>query len=521
MNLKKKSVEYSTLFLMLAVCMFFCGCPRNSGTQINMNDPVKIAALQAQIKLDVSGAKSLGGGEGSNYQSSSSRSAFRSVSRSATGTEGIPPFVKFLEDGTGHTVYESLPPYNNLDTAAVGSIIPSPDGSIYIAWDIYNGTWPRFSDKPLRESYGYVTWDNGTITDIDTGEVITEDDIPTVFATGLVWRISKDGKLTWFSSGDDPTQPGYDFLWDISTYMGSNHAKNFQIDKNGNLYGYKFLDIDYDTFKEKVALVKYDPSAEILETLSECEGSFPFFEVCGDYIVEAGVESSDDGYFKVIPIANPSQSFLNSKAVYSIVQLYDSINDVVISDCRGSAETLYTQEDINNENGRYYSPFVFYAPFGEDNIVTWDLPDGYGDASLEGSFIRNGNVYALLNVGSSYKIHELSYSAENHRYTPSNNYIDVTSFYDKLDFSESKMNSTALFYLDGSNIKKVDASSGTVTDITPSGVAVTDFVANNTDVYITGSNGTSAVSGKINIASGEFTASDTTDSLTVMAAVDF
>ena len=511
--MRNKYVSFSALFLMLTVCLFFMACSGDSGRPVSLTaDPAKVAALRAQIQMDVSEAKGIGGGEGSSYQQS--RSVYRSVM--SAGTTDVPPVVKFLQDGTGESVYKNLPEYNNLASAAVYKIIPSPDDSVYIVWDIYEGSFPRFSNQPLRESYTFYTWDNGTMTDED-GNLITEDDIPVVVATGDIWRITKDGELSWFNGdGGDwgENNPAAGFAWNLMRYETYNRVKNFQMDGNGNLYGYKFQEDD----TANSVILKYDPTAQTLTTVSVCQSNHPRFDVCGSYIFEENVR--ENAYFKVMPIANPSQSHLIPRAAYKTVQLYDSINNVVILESYGGEETLYTANDIANG---LYTEFAYYSPYGADNIVTWDIPDSYD--TLENSFIRNGKVYALLcnRSESKYRIYELSYSAENHKYTPSNEYIDVTACYDKLNFTEGKMNSTYLFYLDdNSHLWKVDASTGNPTGCTPPGVdIITDFAANETDVYITGKSGNTPVSGKINIESGVFTESETTDSLTVMATVDF
>ena len=519
--MRNKLVFYSAVILMLTGCLFFMGCfgDSNREHQISINsDPAKVAALRSQIKMDVSGAKGLGGGEGSEYNQSGSPycSVYRSVSSSLLSE--IPPVVKFLQDGTGSSVYESLPEYTSLASAAVYKIIPSPDDSVYIVWDIYEGDIPRFSNKPLKESYTYYTWDDGTITDED-GNIITEDDIPVVVTTGNIWRISKDGVLTWFNGdgGDwEGNNPAANFAWNLMAYENYNKVKNFQMDKDGNLYGYKFQE-DYGNSE----ILKYNPTSEELTTISICQSNYPRFDVCGSYIFEENVRENE--YFKVIPIENPSQSHFIPRAASRTIQFYDSINDLIILESTWGVETLYTADDIEKD---LYTEFAYYSPFEADNIVTWKNPDDWADyTAFEGGFIRDGKVYALLTNSTGdgdFRIYELSYSAENHTYTPSNEYIDVTSYYNKLNFTESKMNSNYLFYIDDdSHLWKVDASTGEVTDLTPQNIKVTDFAANETDVYITGKKGSSSVSGKINIQSNEFIESQTTDTLTVMATVDF
>ena len=359
------------------------------------------------------------------------------------------------------------------------------------------------------------------MTDED-GNTITEADIPVVVTTGDIWRITKDGELSWFNGdGGDwgENNPAANFAWNLKTYETYNRVKNFQMDKDGNLYGYKFQEGDGNS-----VILKYDPTAQTLTTVSVCQSNHPRFDVCGDYIFEENVRENE--YFKVIPIANPSQSHFIPRAASSTVQFYDSINNVIILDNPYGVETLGSASEIESQN---CAAFSYYSPFTNDTIVSWERPGSVNYVTFESGFIRNRKVYALLGNNSdwsnngeyAYRIYELSYSTAEHKYTPSNEYIDVTACYDKLNFTESKMNSTALFYLDNGHLKKVDASTGDRTDLTPTNVEITDFAANETDVYITGKRGNTPVSGKINIESGAFTESETTDSLTVMATVDF
>ncbi len=489
-SMKKNLVLLKNVASVLCVCLtalIFSGC------NWEQKQAQAKAELLSKFQVDVSGAKSIGGGG----TDSSRRSVYGQVS-SRSSKDELMSLVKFKADGKSESIFKSLPEYSNLEFRSVTNIIVSPDDSVYIIWD----------DGPYFNNYApYSANDNYNPNYAEADKTV---DTQIQIFTGRIWRITKDGELSWFDEYDFTHEGFPTFPW-----KDSYCAYEKSIDKNGNLYALE------TSQTSNAKILQYNPDTQKIKTISVCLSSHPKFEVCGDYIFEWG-----SGYIRVIPINDPDGYWYLARntsdtASYS-VNFYDYLNDV-------------TTTNIG----------TFYSPFKTTNSVTVETPE----QSTVKPFIRGNQLYARVYCDyyswneTTYedehietdKIYALNYS--NHEYTlDDTKVIDVQEISSKLfdsysrDLPEKRMNSSGYFYLDSDtadffpHIMFVDGTTGAVQDLNtnlPSNIDIYDIAVNDTDVYFTGTRGTTPISGKINIATGEYTNSGSSVPIKVLATVDF
>lgn len=484
----KQSKKFMYACCLLVAIVVLCSC--NSNYQEKQAQT--LAELRSQISVNVSGAKSIGGGG----ISDSSRSRSGTVVSRSSSSDAV-ALVKFYSDGKTDSIFTSLPEYSNMEYLSVEDIVVSPDKSVYIIWKNASCEGPRFSNVPFTDQWNI---------DYSAG---TNMKPAVIFQTGNIWRITKDGELTWFNTYEITTYNGQEtipsFPWG-TTYNG--HSYEYPIDKYGNLYAFES---NY-TSSENPKILQYNPNTQTVKTVSLCASNCANFTVCGDYIFESNTNSGS--YLRVVPI-NDSDGYwylARNTSAYSsyYVNFYDYLNDVTTT-----------------SEGSYYSPFK------TTNIVAFEKPEN----STVTPFIRGKKLYARVyswNEASD-KIYAMNYS--NHEYTlDESNVIDVTEISSKLfgsayeSISEKNMNSLGYFYLDSEtdnffpHIMFVDGTTGNIRDLNtnlPSNIDIYDIAVNETDVYFTGARGTTPISGKINISSGEYTNSGSSIPIKVLATVDF
>lgn len=472
-----RNFMYAFLFLATMMVLFSCN------NDYQQKQAQVLAELRSQISVNVSGAKSIGGGGSSENSRSRSGDA---VSRSSASD--VMSLVKFYSDGKSDSIFTSLPEYSNMEYCSVGSIVVSPDGSVYIVW-AQNTSAPSFSNVPFVDKMSI---------DYSAG---TNASPAVMLQTGQVWRITKDGELTWFNQYEWGTMYGQEpilsFPWGTNrAWNGNSYEYLYLIDKYGNLYAFES---NYSS-SSNPKILQYNPNTQTVKTVSLCATNSASFKIFGDYIIEYG-EYGD--YTRVVPINDPDGYwYLSRNGNGSDIWFYDSINDV-----------------------GFGSPSL-YSPFKPTNIVAFEK----AEVSTVKPFFRGKKLYALV---SDSKIYAMNYS--NHEYTlDESSVIDVTEISSKLfsngNIPEKNMNSLGYFYLDSDtvdffpHIMFVDGTTGTIRDLNtnlPSNIDIYDIAVNETDVYFTGARGTTPISGKINIATGAYTNSGTSVPIKVLATVDF
>ena len=216
----KQLRNFMYAFLLLATMMVLFSC----NNDYQQNQAQALAELRSQISVNVSGAKSIGGGGSSENSRSRSGAA---VSRSSASD--VMSLVKFYSDGKSDSIFTSLPEYSNMEYCSVDNIVVSPDGSIYIVWNTNGGVRPSFANVPFVDKWNidYTATTNGEPS--------------VILQTGSIWRITKDGNLTWFNQYELGTMYGQEpilsFPWGTNqTWNGYSYEYDYPIDKYGNLY---------------------------------------------------------------------------------------------------------------------------------------------------------------------------------------------------------------------------------------------------------------------------------------------
>lgn len=492
---------FLTLSLFAVICAIFTACKHNTR---NSKTP---SQLFAEIRLNVSGAKTIGGGSGTNADGSGINA---SVKRAILADDT--PLVKFLNDGTCSSIFENFPEYNNLSFCVVEDLVVSPDESLYIIW----------KEQPLFNDYApYTSYFNPDYTgeEESDGELIMN-----YLPTCNVWRITKTGELSFFDKNGRYVQD-----WNLTNYNKAvgfhwrynEILKSWPMDEKGNLYGFKWPPENMTSS----TIVRLNPVTWEQTVIAETNTYLRDFILCKDYIVvicPSGSYDTNDYQenITVIPIDNPTNSYTLEDFTFSF---YDSVNDVIYG------------YDKNNE------PKFYYSPFTSDCTVTFDTSEISEFCSIETALIRDGKTYYFIenNSSSEIKLYPVSYSLSEHKYTPEltgaitiSEYDLFTDYNSRFGINQKHISSNGYVYWNYNTQKftYVDGSTGntkTLGDNLPDDINMIDFVLNDTDLYFTSSESDAEIwynasaSGKINIETGEYQASGLSVSINAMASVNY